>query len=246
MWWFWVETWSKKGLIQCYAYTNVANRFVFSFVWRKFSSVGIREWWDELKNGQKLKFGDAHAPQEISKRYKRQSLGMPPRHPFFIGKIRSPFNTLYFYCFMHYAFFLERQLFLVLCSFIFCNKWLDPNKFLLKKLPYFSFAKNTPFFTLIILTSVHLFLELRLVFVFRLDLCSDLVISFYQGVFWPLVHVGFHQKSYLKKVRMVLEKRKSFMQKSGTRRSLCRLRPRPFACHAWCLFDSMLSGFAVA
>jgi hypothetical protein len=28
------------------------------------------------------------------------------------------------------------------------------------------------------------------------------------------------------KVRMVLEKRKSFMQKRGTRRSLCRLRPR--------------------
>jgi hypothetical protein len=25
----------------------------------------------------------------------------------------SPFKTLYFYCFMHYAFFLERQLFLV-------------------------------------------------------------------------------------------------------------------------------------
>jgi hypothetical protein len=25
---------------------------------------------------------------------------------------------------------------------------------------------------------------------------------------------------------MVLEKRKSFMQKSGTKRSLCRLRPR--------------------
>jgi hypothetical protein len=28
-----------------------------------------------------------------------------------------------------------------------------------------------------------LFLELRLAFDFRLDLCSDLVISFYQGVF---------------------------------------------------------------
>jgi hypothetical protein len=77
----------QKGLIPCYAYTNVANRFVFSFVWRKFSSVGIREWWDELKNGQKLKLGDYHAsPQEISKKYKRQSLGMPQRHPFFIGK----------------------------------------------------------------------------------------------------------------------------------------------------------------
>jgi hypothetical protein len=61
MWWFWVETWSKKGLIHYYAYTNIANRIVFSFVWRKFSSVGIREWWGELKNGQKLKLGDAHA-----------------------------------------------------------------------------------------------------------------------------------------------------------------------------------------
>jgi hypothetical protein len=40
-----------------------------------------------MKNGQKLKLGDAHAsPQEISKKYKRQSLGMRPRHPFFIGK----------------------------------------------------------------------------------------------------------------------------------------------------------------
>jgi hypothetical protein len=71
----------QKGLIQCYAYTNVANRIVFSFVWRKFSSVGIGEWWDEMKNGQNLKLGDAHAsPQEISKKYKHRSLGMPPRH----------------------------------------------------------------------------------------------------------------------------------------------------------------------
>jgi hypothetical protein len=45
-----------------------------------------------------------------------------------------------------------------------------------------------------------LFLEQCLAFIFRLDLCSDLVISFYQGVFLPLVHVGFHQKSCFKKV----------------------------------------------
>jgi hypothetical protein len=68
----------QKRLIHCYAYTNVANRIVLSFVWRKFSSVGIGEWWDELNNRQKVKLGDAHAsPQEISKKYKRQSLGMP-------------------------------------------------------------------------------------------------------------------------------------------------------------------------
>jgi hypothetical protein len=42
-----------------------------------------------------------------------------------------------------------------------------------------------------------LFLLLLLVFVFRLDLYSDLAISLHQGVFFPLVHVGFHQKSCL-------------------------------------------------
>jgi hypothetical protein len=49
-------------------------------------------------------------------------------------------------------------------------------------------------------TSVLFFLELRLAFVFRLDFCSDHVISLHQGVFRPLVYVGFHQKSCLKKV----------------------------------------------
>jgi hypothetical protein len=50
-----------------------------------------------LKNGQKLNLGDAHASlQEISKKYKRQSLGMPLRHPFFIGKNQATFqNTIF-------------------------------------------------------------------------------------------------------------------------------------------------------
>jgi hypothetical protein len=42
-----------------------------------------------------------------------------------------------------------------------------------------------------------LFLELRLAFDFHLDLCLNFVISFHQGVFLPLVHIGFHQKSWL-------------------------------------------------
>jgi hypothetical protein len=81
-------------------------------------------------------------------------------------------------------------------------------------------------FSLLTFNECSLFLLLRLAFVFCLDFCSDLFISLYQGVFWPLVHVGFHQKSYFKKVRMVLEKRKSLMQKKGTKRSLRRLWPR--------------------
>jgi hypothetical protein len=39
-----------------------------------------------------------------------------------------------------------------------------------------------------------LFLELHLAFDFRLDLRSDLVISFHQGVLLPLVFISFHQK----------------------------------------------------
>jgi hypothetical protein len=50
-----------------------------------------------MKDGQRLKFGDSHAsPQEISKRYKRQSLGMARGTPFFIGKNQVTFqNTIF-------------------------------------------------------------------------------------------------------------------------------------------------------
>jgi hypothetical protein len=55
-------------------------------------------------------------------------------------------------------------------------------------------------FSLLSFNECSLFLELRLAFVFCLDVCSDLVLSLHQGVFRPQVYVGFHQKSYLKKV----------------------------------------------
>jgi hypothetical protein len=81
-------------------------------------------------------------------------------------------------------------------------------------------------FSLLSFNECSLFLELHLAFIFHLDFCSDLVISLYQGVFGTLVYVGIHKKSCFKKVWMVLKKRKSFMQKSGTKRSLFRLRLR--------------------
>jgi hypothetical protein len=61
------------------------------------------------------------SPQEIFKRYKRQSLGMPRGTPSSSVKIRSSFKTLYFYCFVYYAFFLERLYFRFQFSFVlFC------------------------------------------------------------------------------------------------------------------------------
>jgi hypothetical protein len=105
-----------------------------------------------MKNRQKLKLGDAHAPQEISKKYKRQSLGMPRGTPSSSAKIRSPFKTLYFYCFMHHAFFLDCLYFsfqFSLVLFAAINGW-TPTNFFWRRCTLFSFAKNTPFFTLIV------------------------------------------------------------------------------------------------
>jgi hypothetical protein len=81
-------------------------------------------------------------------------------------------------------------------------------------------------FSLLSFNECSLFLELRLAFIFCLDFCSDLVLSLQQGVFGPLVYVGIHQKSCFKKVRMVLEKKRKIHAKSGTKRSLFRLRLR--------------------
>jgi hypothetical protein len=149
--------------------------------------------------------------------------GYPRGTPSSSAKIRSPFNTLYFYCFMHYAFFLE-HLYFCFVLFASINGW-TPTNFFWRRFTRFHLPRTLRF-SLLSFNECSLFLELHLAFVFRLDFWSDLVLSLHQGVFWPLVRVGIHQKSYFKNVWMVLEKRKSLMQKSGTRRSLFRLRLR--------------------
>jgi hypothetical protein len=75
-------------------------------------------------------------------------------------------------------------------------------------------------FSLLSFNEYSLFLLLRLVFIFRLDLCSDLVIYLHQGVFWPLVHVGFHRKSCLKKGSNGVGKEKKFHTKKWYKKEL--------------------------
>jgi hypothetical protein len=139
-----------------------------------------------MKNGQKLKIGDSDAtPQEISKRYKRQSLGMPPRHPFFIGKNQVTFQDTIFLLLHALCIFLGASLLLLSVFFFFAcyNKWLDHIMFVLERdLLCFSLPRTLQF-SLFSFNECSLFLELRLAFVFRLDFCSDLVISLHQGVF---------------------------------------------------------------
>jgi hypothetical protein len=146
------------------------------------------------------------------------------------------------------VFFLERLYFhfhfsLVLFSVI--NGWITSCLFWRETYSVFHLPRTLNF-SLLSFNQCSLFLELRLAFVFHLDFCSDLVIYLHQGVFIPLVYVGFHQKSCLKKVWMVLEKRKSFHAKSGTKRSLFRLRLRLFHAMLDVILIVCLVIFAVA
>jgi hypothetical protein len=105
-----------------------------------------------MKNGQKLKLGDAHASKKYLRGTSTKAWGCPRGTPSSSAKIRSPFKTLYFYYFMHYTFFLERLYFSFQFSFVLfatINGWTLTN-FFWRRCTRFLFAKNTSFFTLIV------------------------------------------------------------------------------------------------
>jgi hypothetical protein len=49
---------------------------------------------------------------------------------------------------------------------------------------------------------------------------SDLLISFYQGVFLPLVYIGFPQKSWIKKSSNSIRKEKKIYAKKWYKKEL--------------------------
>jgi hypothetical protein len=83
---------------------------------------------------------DAHVTPRNIQEVQASKLGDAPWHPFFINKnIRSPFKTLYFYCFICYVFFLERLYFFFQFSFVLfaaINGWTPT---------YFFWRRHTPF-----------------------------------------------------------------------------------------------------
>jgi hypothetical protein len=167
--------------------------------------------WDKVWTKAQA-WGCSCHPKKYPRGTRFKAWGRPRGTPSSSAKIRSPFNTLYFYCFILYAFFLERlyfffQFYFVLFAAI--NDW-TPTNFFWRRYTSFFIAKNTLVFTLIV-QRMFSFSRTAFGFLFCLDFCSDLVWYLYQGVFRSLVYIGFHQKSFLKKVLMVLEKRKSFM-----------------------------------
>jgi hypothetical protein len=73
-----------------------------------------------MKDGQKLKLGDAHVTQRNIQEVQASKLGDAQGIPFFINKnIRSSFKTLYFYCFIYYI-FIASYFYFVLFALINC------------------------------------------------------------------------------------------------------------------------------
>jgi hypothetical protein len=88
--------------------------------------------------------------------------------------------------------------------------------------------RHAPFFNCQEHSSFHsyrfvecsLFLLLGLACIFHLDFYSDLVLSLHQGVFGPLVYVGFSQKIFLKKGLNGVGKEKKFHAKKSYKKEL--------------------------
>jgi hypothetical protein len=98
------------------------------------------------------------------------------------------------------------------------NGW-TPTNFFWRSCLAFHLPRTLRFFTLIV-QRVFSFSATVFSFHFHLDLCSDLVTSLHQGVFWPLVHVGFHQKSCFKKSSNGVGKEKKLYAKKWYKKEL--------------------------
>jgi hypothetical protein len=91
------------------------------------------------------------------------------------------------------------------------NGW-TPTNFFWRRFTRFHLPRILRF-SLLSFNECSFFLLLHLAFVFCLDFWSDLVLSLHQGVFWPLDHVGIHQKSCFKKSSNGVRKEKKFHAK---------------------------------
>jgi hypothetical protein len=114
-----------------------------------------REWrvmrWDEVWTKAQA-WGCPCHPKKYPRGRSFIAWGCPRGTPSSSAKIRSPFNTLYFYCFIFYAFFLERLYLCFKFSFVLfysINGW-TPTNFYWRRHTLFFITENTLFFTLIV------------------------------------------------------------------------------------------------
>jgi hypothetical protein len=125
-----------KGWIYYLAYTNVANKNCVKFCMKEVFKCRERRImrWDEVWTKAQA-WGWPCIPRNIQE-VQASKLGDAPRHPlFFINKYQVTFQDTIFLLLRILCVFLGASLFLLsfFFCFVFCNKWLDPNIFLLEK-----------------------------------------------------------------------------------------------------------------
>jgi hypothetical protein len=89
-----------------------------------------------MEYGQKLKLGDSHVTPRNIEEVQASKLGDVPWHPLLHQqKYQVIFQDTIFLLLHMLCVFLGAYLFLLSIFFccVFCNKWLDPNMFLLEK-----------------------------------------------------------------------------------------------------------------
>jgi hypothetical protein len=89
-----------------------------------------------MKNGQKLKRGDANVTPRNIQEVQASKLGDAPEATLLHRQKLDHLSTHYIFIVHTLCIFLGASLLLlsVLFRFIFYNKWLDPNKFLLEEI----------------------------------------------------------------------------------------------------------------
>ena len=116
------------------SYTNDITSFCLSFVLWSSQVLGEVLMDKEIKSGKSSSLGIPMSPQDISKKYKRQSLGMPKASPSSSTKISGHLSRHYIFiasyimCYSWSVIFFCFQF-----CFVFCNIWLDPSIFVLER-----------------------------------------------------------------------------------------------------------------
>jgi hypothetical protein len=88
-----------------------------------------------MKYGKKLKLGDAHVTPRNIQEVQASMLGDAPEAPLLHRQKSGHLSTHYIFIASYSMRFFGASLLLLLVFFCFvcCNKWLEPNKFLLEK-----------------------------------------------------------------------------------------------------------------
>ena len=130
---------NSSGYVILIALTSLM-KIVLSFVWRKFSSVGREEWCNKMKNGQKLKLGDAHVTPRNIQEVQASKIGDAQGIHFFINKVSGHLSWRYIFIASYTMCYSWSVLVFVFCFLFFCLLY-----YIVGSQQYLSWRGHTPF-----------------------------------------------------------------------------------------------------